>query len=93
VAQVSEQVSEQVLCMLRSCFAEPKSRIDLLKAACLSDVYMNYRRHLVPMIVQGVIERTIPDKPNSRLQKYRLSAKGRALLTSAGQDKGEVTSG
>ncbi len=91
--QVGEQVSEQVLCMLRSCFAEPKSRIDLLRAACLSDVYMNYRRHLVPMIVQGVIERTIPDKPNSRLQKYRLSAKGRALLTSAGQDKGEVTSG
>jgi hypothetical protein len=23
---------------------------------------------------------TLPDKPNSRLQKYRLTAKGRALL-------------
>ena len=81
--QVGEQVSEHVFCMLRSFMAEPQSRFDLLKAAGLSDVYMNYRRHLVPLLEQGVIERTIPEKPNSRLQKYRLSAKGRALLTSA----------
>jgi ATP-dependent DNA helicase RecG len=27
---------------------------------------------------------TIPDKPNSRLQKYRLTPKGRAWLEKAG---------
>jgi ATP-dependent DNA helicase RecG len=74
--------------MLRSCIAEPQCRFDLLKAAGLSDVYMNYRRHLVPLLEQEVIERTIPEKPNSRLQKYRLSAKGKALLTSAGKENG-----
>ena len=37
-------------------------------------------RNLHPALASACIERTIPEKPNSRPQKYRLTAKGRALL-------------
>lgn len=36
--------------------------------------------YIVPALSLGLIQYTIPEKPNSRLQKYRLTAKGRALL-------------
>jgi len=44
---------------------------------------------LNPLIKAGLIEMTIPDKPRSSLQKYRLTAKGRALLTEIEGEHGE----
>ena len=38
--------------------------------------------YLVPAIQAGYVEMTIPEKPRSSKQKYRLSAKGKALLSS-----------
>ena len=78
--QVSEQVVEQVAGMLAACQERAISKTELLVAGHLANAYLNYRRHVAPLLATGLIEMTIPDKPTSRLQKYRLTDKGRAWL-------------
>lgn len=79
-AQVSEQVSAQVQQLLSLCAQEPRTKQELLAALQLSNAYLNYKRHIVPVLDRGLIAMTLPDKPQSRLQRYRLTAQGRALL-------------
>ncbi len=38
------------------------------------------KEYLRPALEAELIAHTIPDKPNSRLQRYRLTDKGRTLL-------------
>jgi Fic family protein len=71
--QVDEQLSEQVARILRACAKAPRTKAELLGSAGLANAYLNYKRHILPLVQSGILEMTIPDKPNSRLQKYRLT--------------------
>ena len=55
-------------------------RAALQLALGLSDRKSFRERYLKPALDGGLIEMTIPDKPNSRLQKYRLTDKGHDWL-------------
>ena len=55
-------------------------RTELQAAMGLSDRKHFRTEYLDPALRAGLIERTIPDKPKSRLQKYRLTERGRARL-------------
>ena len=78
--QVGGQVSEQVRAILMACRMEEKNKQELLEAAGLANVYLNYKRHIVPLMEKNLLEMTIPHKPKSRLQKYRLTTKGHHVL-------------
>ena len=73
--QVAPQVTPQVNELLRVVEGE-MSREALQSALGLLDRKSFRERYLQPALADGLIAMTIPDKPNSRLQKYRLTAKG-----------------
>jgi ATP-dependent DNA helicase RecG len=58
-----------------------RTQLSLKDRSHARDAYIN------PALVAGLIERTIADKPTSRLQKYRLTEKGRRLANAAGESE------
>ncbi|MDR1265748.1 MAG: hypothetical protein LBK42_09380 [Propionibacteriaceae bacterium] len=80
-----EEVGGEVILVL-SAATRPQRRHELLAAAGLTDVYWNYQRHVLRLVEAGLLARTIPDKPTSRLQRYVITAAGRQLLAEHGQE-------
>ncbi|MDO9583527.1 MAG: cell filamentation protein Fic [Desulfomicrobium sp.] len=65
---------------MTACAARPLSSREIQVAAGLRHRETFQRNYLDQIISDGLVERTIPEKPTSRLQKYRLTEKGRGLL-------------
>ena len=57
-----------------------RSRSQLMAALSLRDRMNFSNQYLEPALDAGLLEMTQPDSPRSPTQKYRLTAKGRALL-------------
>lgn len=79
--QVGDQLTDQVKALLLTLAkaAVPLSTADCLKRLKLSHRPTFRKNYLHPAIGSGLVEPTIPDKPNSRLQKFRLTPGGMAL--------------
>ena len=56
------------------------ARQELLRGLGYSQPTGNFKKAIERLLQQGFIERTIPDKPNSLLQKYRLTKKGKEQI-------------
>ncbi len=76
--EVAGEVTGEVRRLLDALKGESLGRTELQLALRLKG-QANFRdRYLLPALAAGLIEMTIPGKPNSRLQKYRLTPKGAA---------------
>lgn len=77
--QVAPHVTPQVGELLAALDGE-MSREELQAALKLSDRKYFRERYLKPALAGGLIEMTVPDRPRSRLQKYRLTGGGRRWM-------------
>ena len=77
--QVTDQVAGQVR-LLRTISGE-MTRLQMQQALGLTHKGHFRTMYLLPALQAGLIEMTIPDKPRSRNQRYRLTPAGRELLT------------
>jgi ATP-dependent DNA helicase RecG len=81
--EVTTEVTMEVTTEVRKLlliFVDEMTRKELQKKLELRNDEHFRKAYIVPALEDGLIEYTIPDKPNSRLQKYRLTEKGKKVL-------------
>ena len=81
--QVDPQVTPQVERLLKA-LQDEMTREELQAALHLHDRKSFRERYLKPALEGGLIEMSLPGKPNSPLQKYRLTSQGRLWLREQG---------
>ena len=77
--QVTTQVTTQVEAILQAAL-QPRSREELQQAASLENREHFRKHYLLPLLRAGWLERTIPDRPRSRLQRYKTTELGMSAL-------------
>jgi ATP-dependent DNA helicase RecG len=72
-------LSDLQLNILKQCQGTNKSRSEILKGLNLT-VSGYFKKSLKKLIEKKYLEYTIPDKPGSRLQKYKLTGRGKEII-------------
>jgi len=80
--EVTKEVTPEV--RLLSILTSEMTRQQLKEALGLKDDEHFRKAYLLPALEAGLIEMTIPDKPRSSKQKYRLTDKGRQVMAQRG---------
>ena len=81
--EVGGEVTGEVARLLRALFGEMR-RTELQLAIGLNHEDHFREAYLTPARALGLVEMTIPDKPNSSKQRYRLTPAGAAWLAKGG---------
>ena len=70
--QVSDQDTDQVAKLLKVLGSDTLTALELMERLQLKHRPTFRKNYLNPALEKGLIEMTIPDKPNSKNQKYRI---------------------
>jgi Fic family protein len=74
------ELSETQFAVLNALDDKTLSRKEIFTAIEMNGDSRSFKRNIEPLIEADLIEMTVPDKPNSRLQKYRLTDSGKARI-------------
>ena len=84
--EATPEVTPEVKRLLKHLTGE-MFRIDLQDAMGLKDAEHFRKSYILPALELGAIEMTIPEKPTSSKQNYRISAIGKQILENLGHDE------
>jgi len=83
-AQVTAQVTAEVTAQVVGFCRVPRKASEIMEMLELKHWKTFQTNYLNPLLEAGIIERTIPDKPRSSKQQYRLGKNGIAFLKKMG---------
>ena len=78
--QTTPQVTAQVTAQVATFCREPKPARAIMAELGLRHWKTFQANYLAPLLAMGILERTVPDKPRSRMQQYRTTQAGKTVL-------------
>ena len=82
-AEVTAQVTAEVIAQVAAFCQESKPAKAIMTELGLKHWKTFQANYLTPLMAMGILERTIPEKPRSRMQRYRLTSAGEEALRRA----------
>jgi len=82
-AYANTPLTDTMVLVLKALETKSLSRNEIFDAIGKKNDYRAFKRNVEPLLFAGLIEMTVPDKPNSKSQKYRITDKGSAVAMSS----------
>ncbi|GHU82239.1 Fic family protein [Clostridia bacterium] len=77
------ELADTAIAVLKALNDKTLSRKEIFAAIGMNGDSRSFKRNIEPLIADGFIEMTVPDKPNSKLQKYRLTDAGQMTINAS----------
>ncbi|MDR1801290.1 MAG: Fic family protein [Lachnospiraceae bacterium] len=84
IDELQDGLTDTQIRFLRAFGNKPLSRKEIYSAIRISIDSRSWKRHGQPLLEAGYIKMTVPDRPNSRFQKYTITYEGKKRLLTSG---------